>query len=693
MIKLIKFLKPFTLSILLAIALLYMQAMADLELPDYMSNIVNNGIQNNGFDKSAPEIMLKSDFDRLQMMLSEDEKDVVNQSYVPKDSDEYDALYTKVKDQEIVVLKQDDDALLTETEKIMSRALITVAALPGIDLENMDDFMLLQMGAQASSKYVETLGADLETIQRNYILMAGLKMLGVAFIGAVASILVGLIAARVAAGLGKNLRKAIFTKVQGFSNAEFDQFSTASLITRSTNDINQIQTLMVLMVRMLFYAPILGFGGVLKAIEKSSSMSWIIALAVVILMGIISLVFAIAYPKFKIVQKMIDRLNLVVRENLTGMMVVRAFNTQAFEEKRFDQANKDLTQINLFVNRVMTFLIPIMMVIMNGVTLLIVWVGAHQIADSQMQVGDMMAFMQYAIQIIMSFLFLSMMFIMIPRATVSANRIAEVLESKESIHDPENPVMPAVSGKGEVEFTGVHFKYPGAEEEMIKGISFKAKAGEFTAIIGSTGSGKTTLMNLLPRFYDVTEGKILIDGIDIKQMKQKELRSLIGYVPQKASLFSGSISSNLLVGDAKASSDVIERAIDIAQAREIIDEKPEGLEAPISQSGANVSGGQKQRLSIARALVKQPKIYIFDDSFSALDYKTDSKLRQALREKAAGATILVVAQRIATIKNADQILVMDEGRLVGKGTHQELMATCTTYQEIAYSQLSKEELS
>ncbi|GAB6109644.1 ABC transporter ATP-binding protein [Fusibacter bizertensis] len=703
MTKLIKFLKPFTLMILLAIALLYGQAMADLALPDYMSNIINVGIQNNGIDRAVPEVFKASDLDGIKQMMATDDKSFVENSYTLVTESDNQATYAELKKtytvlsgESVYELKDLSSDELSRLEIIISKSLITVGAMQKgttIDLSGLDDSLILQMGSKASSAYVETLGIDLAKLQKNYILKTGGIMLFISLLGAIASISVGLIASRVAAGMGRNLRKAVFTKVEGFSNAEFDKFSTASLITRSTNDITQIQVLMVMMIRMVFYAPIMGVGGVIKALEKSNQMSWIIALAVILLLGLIAIVFTIALPKFKAVQKLVDKLNLVVRENLTGMMVIRAFNTQKFEEKRFDDANKNLTNTNLFVNRVMVFMMPIMMLIMNGTTLLIVWVGSHEVANSTMQVGDMMAFMQYAIQIIMSFLMLSMMFILIPRASVSAGRIAEVLETKETILDPSNPAKMNVDGKGIVEYENVSFKYPGAEEAMLKDISFKAEAGKVTAIIGSTGSGKTTLVNLLPRFYDVTSGNIKIDGVPIKSVKQKDLRALIGYAPQKASLFSGTIESNLLFGDESANIDQVKEAIEIAQANEIVNEKPEGLQAPISQSGGNVSGGQKQRLSIARALIKKPKVYIFDDSFSALDYKTDSALRAALKTKTNNATVILVAQRISTIKNADQILVLDEGKLVGRGTHAELMANCKTYQEIALSQLSMEELS
>lgn len=699
-----KFLKPFTFAVLIAVGLLYLQAMADLALPDYMSNIVNNGIQKNGIDRAIPEVFIEGDFNQLLLMVDEADSEILKSHYQLLESNENDKTYAKylktyseIQNDNIYYVDRLTDTESDQLELIISKALLNVAVLSGqmpeIDLKSIDDQTLIQMGTQAVGQYLTQIGGDLESIQSAYILKTGGIMLLISLVGAFASIMVGLIAARVASGVGRNLRKAIFTKVEGFSNVEFDKFSTASLITRSTNDITQIQTLLVMMIRMLFYAPIMGFGGVIRALEKSGSMSWIIALAVILLLGIIMVVFSIALPKFKAVQKMVDQLNLVIRENLTGMMVIRAFNTQKFEEARFDEANKDLTKTNLFVNRVMTFMFPVMMLIMNGTSLLIIWVGAHQIAESSMQVGDMMAFMQYAMQIIMSFLMLSMMFIMVPRATVSAGRVAEVLEMEATIVDPVSPKPINHLGKGIVEYKNVSFKYPGAEEAVLKDISFTAKAGDVTAIIGSTGAGKSTLVNLLPRFYDVTDGDILIDGVSVRSAKQSDIRSIIGYVPQKAALFSGSIESNLKVGDALATQEILDTAIQIAQATEIVNEKPEGIQAPVAQSGANLSGGQKQRLSIARALVKQPKIFIFDDAFSALDYKTDATLRAALKTQTNNATVILVAQRISTIKDADQILVMDEGKLVGKGTHEILMATCQTYQEIALSQLSLEELS
>ena len=561
------------------------------------------------------------------------------------------------------------------------------------EFDDIEVTLLHQLGTKSLNEYYTLIGVDIVKQQRNYILSIGGIMLLITMLGAAASISVGYISAKTAAGVGRNLRKSIFTKIESFSNQEIDQFSTASLITRSTNDVTQIQSLLTMMIRIIFYAPLIGIGGVIKALEKSTSMSWIIALAVIILVGMIILVFNIALPKFKLVQKLIDRLNMVTRENLTGMMVIRAFNTQVFEENRFDKANKDLTETNLFVNRIMVFLGPAMMLIMNGTSLLIVWVGAHQIEQSAMQVGDMMAFMQYALQIIFAFLMLSMMFIMIPRAIVSAQRISEVLDTEATILDPIHPITPDVMGSGEVVYKNVSFKFPGAQEDLIKNISFTAEPGVTTAIIGATGSGKTTLVNLLPRFYDVTEGEILIDGINIKDMSMHDLREMIGYVPQKPALFSGTIDSNLKYAREDATPSEVNEAIEIAQASDIVQEKKDGLLSEISQSGANISGGQKQRLSIARALIKKPKIFVIDDSFSALDFKTDSMLRKALKEKIGQSTVILIAQRIASIKHVEKIIVLEDGGICGIGKHEELMNQCEIYREIALSQLSEEELS
>ena len=526
-----------------------------------------------------------------------------------------------------------------------------------------------------------------------YIIKTGGIMLLVSLLSAACTIIVGYLAAYTAAGVSRRLRTDVFYKVENFSNAEFDQFSTASLITRTTNDITQVQMLLVMMIRMVFYAPIMGVGGVIRAVSKSASMSWIIGIAVLLMIGLIMILFSIAMPKFKRIQSLVDRLNLVVREHLDGMPVIRAFNTQKFEEKRFDKANRELTETNLFVNRSMATMMPVMMLIMNLVTVVIVWVGAKQVSGFHMEVGDMMAYMQYAMQIIMSFLMMSMMFIMIPRAAVSAGRVADVLETEASILDPGEPETFGEPFDGTLVFDHVSFRYPGAEDYVLKDISFTAKPGQTTAFIGATGSGKTTLVSLIPRFYDVTEGRILLDGKDIRAVTRHSLREKIGYVPQKNVLFSGTIHSNLAYADKNTSQENIENAAEIAQATEFISSKPEGYETAIAQGGGNVSGGQKQRLSIARALVKNAPLYIFDDSFSALDLKTDAALRAALHEKTGSSTVILVAQRVSTIMNAEQIVVLDNGMVAGIGTHRELLKTCEVYQEIAMSQLSKQELA
>ncbi len=741
MFKLAKYLKPFIGLLIIAVILLFGQAMADLSLPDYMSNIVNVGIQQGGIENAVPKAVRASQMDKLTIFMNADEKEEVLKNYtlVDKSSSDYSKYvkeYPALEKEPIYVLNDIDKTEIERLNPIMGKSLLTVTGVEKMKENAKDGFidfngskipastdlfamfaklpaeqrakisedtdkrftalgekMVVQGAAGSVKAEYDALGMNTDKIQRNYILLAGLIMLGISLLSAAATVIVGFLASRTAAGVSRNLRKSVFTKVESFSNTEFDKFSTASLITRTTNDITQIQMLIVMAVRMLIYAPIIGIGGVIKAMHKSNSMSWIIALAVVVLLGLIATVFSVALPKFKAIQKLIDKLNLVTRESLSGMMVIRAFNTEKFEEERFDKANKDLTRTNLFVNRVMVTLFPLMMLIMNGTTLLVVWVGAHKIAESSMQVGDMMAFMQYAMQIIFAFLMMSMMFIMIPRASVSAQRISEVLEVEPTILDPEKPKNFGRKVDGTIEFSNVSFRYPGAEEDMLKNLSFKAMPGQTTAIIGSTGSGKTTLINLIPRFYDVTGGQILVDGVDIREVTQHELRDQIGYVPQKGSLFKGTIESNLKYADENATEEDLKKASEIAQAMEFISEKPEGFQTEISQGGTNVSGGQKQRLSIARALVKKPQIYIFDDSFSALDFKTDARLRKALKDQTNGSTVLIVAQRISTIKNAEQIIVLDEGKIVGIGTHAELMETCETYKEIALSQLSKEELA
>ena len=539
----------------------------------------------------------------------------------------------------------------------------------------------------------KAIGMDTDALQNQYVLLAGAKMLGGALLSMAVTILVSLLAARVAAALGQELRGRVFRRVVDFSNAEFDRFSTASLITRSTNDIQQIQMLFVMLLRIVFYAPIMGVGGVVKVLNTNTSMAWIIGVAVLAIIAVVLVLFAVAMPKFNLMQKLVDKLNLVTREILTGLPVIRAFSTEKHEEERFDTANKNLTKTGLFVNRAMSCMMPVMMLIMNGVSLLIVWNGGHGIQNGDMQIGDMMAFIQYTMQIVMSFLMICMMSIMWPRASVSAKRIEEVIETEPSIRDPQRPLPFDETKKGLVEFQNVSFRYPGADENVLENISFTAKPGETTAFIGSTGSGKSTLINLIPRFYDVSEGQILVDGTDIRQVNQHDLRSRIGYVPQKGVLFSGTIESNIKYGNTEAGDDVMVQAAQTAQAEEFISLKPDTYGAEISQGGTNVSGGQKQRLSIARAIAVHPEIYIFDDSFSALDYKTDVALRRALKEQTAESTVIIVAQRISTILHAEQILVLDEGKIVGRGTHQELMESCEEYRQIAESQLSKEELA
>lgn len=741
MTKLAKYLKPFKMLIIFAVIFLFIQAMAELSLPDYMADIVNKGIQQGGITEATPEAMRKSLMDKIKIFMNEEEKKEVSNNYIfidesNKNYDDYLEEYPNLAESSIYVLKDIDDEKIEYLNSIIGRALVTVSGIEQIQnntkggviefngteipadadiydiIENLPtnqrqeidkqmnekidalgEDMLIQSAVGAVKAEYSALGMDVDKIQTNYILKAGLKMLLVALISAISIVIVGFLASKTAAGLARNLRYDVFTHVERFSIRELDKFSSSSLITRTTNDITQIQNLIVIMIRMVFFAPIMGIGGVIKAIGKSASMSWIIGVAVIALLGLVSILIIVVMPKFKIVQKLIDKLNLVTRENLSGMMVIRAFSNQEFEENRFDKANKKLTNTNLFINRVMALMYPAMMLIMNGVTILIVWVGAHRIADANMQVGDMMAYMQYAMQIIFAFLMMSMMFILIPRASVSANRIVEVLDTELEIKDPENPKEFDNSLKGVVEFKNVSFRYDGAEEDMLKNIDFEALPGETTAIIGSTGSGKTTLLNLIPRFQDVTSGEILVDGVDIRKVSQHDLREKIGYVPQKSILFSGTIESNLKYGDEDAEKEDLIKAAEISQSMEFIKEKEEEFRSPISQGGSNVSGGQKQRLSIARALMKKPEVFLFDDSFSALDFRTDSALRKALNERIENSTIIIVAQRVASIMNAEQIIVLDEGEIVGKGKHRELLRNCKPYREIAESQLSKEELA
>ena len=559
-------------------------------------------------------------------------------------------------------------------------------------MSEMPDTILDQAAVSFCRSAYKDLGMDMDQTQIHYLLKTGGQMAALALLGMAASIMVAFLASRVGAGAGRDLRSGVFHKVVGFSNNEFNHFSTASLITRSTNDIQQIQMLIVMLLRMVLYAPILAIGGVLQVMKTNVSMSWIIGLAVIIIAFVVLLLFLVVMPKFKVLQNLVDKLNLVTREILTGLPVIRAFSTEKHEEERFDDANRTLTKTNLFVNRAMTFMMPVMMFVMNGVSVLIVWTGAHGISDGQMQVGDMMAFIQYTMQIIMGFLMLCMISIMLPRAAVAADRVEEVWKSETMIHDPKQEKHFPEDGKGVLTFDHVSFRYPGADEDVLEDITFTAKPGETTAIIGSTGSGKSTLVNLIPRFYDVTSGDITLDGVDIREVKQHELREKLGYVPQKGVLFSGDIASNIMFGNSHGSDDEMIKAAEIAQATEFIDTKPEKYKSPISQGGSNVSGGQKQRLSIARAIAKHPQVFIFDDSFSALDYKTDVTLRRALAEKTSGSTVLIVAQRISTILHAEQIIVLDEGKVAGKGTHAELLKNCPVYREIAESQLSKKEL-
>jgi len=741
MFKLVKYFKPYIGIIIAALILLFIQAMCDLALPDYMSNIVNKGIQQGGIVNAVPEAIRNSRMNKLMLFMTSDEKSEVikNYTFVDKTSPDYEIYikdYPNLEQEPVYILNNTNKAEVDKINPIMGRAFLAVSGIEKVKAEAKDgtisfngmeipadadlfdiiaklppqqiseiassiskkftalgDSMVNQAAVSLVKEEYTALGMNTDRIQSRYIINTGLIMLLISLLGALCTIAVGFIAARVAAGMSRDLRMDVFTKVESMSNVEFDKFSTASLITRTTNDITQIQMVVILMIRLVFYAPIMGVGGVIRAVGKSVSMSWIIAVAVIVLLGLILLVLAIALPKFKSIQKLIDKLNLVTRENLSGMMVIRAFNNQRFEEKRFDNANRELTDTSLFINRVMASMFPAMSLIMNGVILFIVWIGAHQIENSSMQVGDMMAFMQYAMQIIMSFLMISAMFIILPRASVSAQRVAEVLSTEPAINDPKEPRSFDRKEKGTVEFKNVYFRYLGAEEDALKNISFKALPGQTTAIIGSTGAGKTTLVNLILRFYDVTSGQILIDCMDIREVTQHELRDRIGYVPQKGVLFSGTIESNLKYANENATREHIKKCAEIAQAMEFINEKTEGFDSHIAQGGTNVSGGQKQRLSIARALVKKPDIYIFDDSFSALDFKTDAALRKALKEHTGSSTVIIVAQRISTIINADQIIVLDDGKIVGIGTHKELMENCATYQEIALSQLSKEELA
>ena len=731
--NLFKYAASYWKAMIAIMLILFVQAYCDLSLPAYTSNIVNVGIQQGGIEDEIPEQIAREEMDKLLLFVSEEDGQKVLDAY-EEDTESYE--------KDAYVLKESvsgDEEQMKELQDILKLPMMMMtgfesgsdmtkevesqlkSSLPdgtvsedttifdimkmlpgeqrtamvekmGEQMDDLPDTILDQAAVSYCKSVYQDLGMDMEKIQTGYLAKTGGMMIALAFLGMAASVLVGFLASRVGASAGRDLRGRVFHKVVGFSNHEFNQFSTASLITRSTNDIQQIQMLIVMLLRMVLYAPILAIGGVFQVMKTNVSMSWIIGLAVIIIACMVLLLFVVAMPKFKMLQKLVDKLNLVTREILTGLSVIRAFSTEKHEEKRFDDANVELTKTNLFVNRAMTFMMPAMMLVMNGVSVLIVWTGAHGISDGQMQVGDMMAFIQYTMQIIMGFLMLCMISIMLPRAAVAADRVEEVLKSETIICDPERPEVLPEQGEGVLSFDHVSFKYPGADEDVLQDITFTARPGQTTAIIGSTGSGKSTLVNLIPRFYDVTEGKITLDGIDIRDIKQHDLREKLGYVPQKGVLFSGNIASNIMFGNQDGTEEEMKEAAEIAQATEFIETKPEGYESPIAQGGSNVSGGQKQRLSIARAIAKHPQVFIFDDSFSALDYKTDVTLRHALAEKTRESTVLIVAQRISTILHAEQILVLDDGKIVGKGTHAELLKNCEVYREIAESQLSRAEL-
>jgi ATP-binding cassette subfamily B multidrug efflux pump len=740
MLKLIKHLKPYGWLILAVFVLLFGQAMADLSLPGYMADIVNVGIQQHGIQNAVPKAIRSSEFNKATLFMTDSEKAQVTADYIlldkealsPADYAKYVKTYPNLANEPVYILNTGDKTEISRLDGIFNRYLAVVSTiesagdsifsgtsievpagtdpftiltqLPSDQLGVVRDMVTSQMSnvpgsmlTQYSIAYVaaeyKAIGMNLTSVQTAYMLRIGGLMLLLTLASVGAAIVVVYLSAKIGSGLGRDLRRKLFVKIESFSNTEFDKFSTASLITRSTNDITQIQLLMIMVFRFVFYAPILGVGGILKVLATDSSMLWIIGAAVAAMLLLMIIAFIVALPKFRSIQNLVDRLNLVTREFLSGLMVVRAFNNQHYEEKKFDAANIDLTRVNLFINRLMAILMPIMMLVMNGVMLLIIWVGASQVDAGNTQIGNMMAFMQYAMLIIFAFLMVTMIFIMLPRASVSAGRIDKVLETDPAITDPEKPQQFKDDVKGLVEFQNVSFRYPGAQDDVVKNVTFTANPGQTTAVIGSTGSGKTTLINLIPRFYDVTAGQVLIDGVDIRKVKQYDLREKIGYASQKAVLFSGTIESNIRYADENASDAEVAKYAEIAQALEFINTNDKGFEMPVSQGGTNLSGGQKQRLAIARALAKKPEIYIFDDSLSALDFRTDAALRKSLKKETSMATVIIVTQRVSTIMGAEKIVVMDNGEVVGIGTHKELMKSCNVYREIAQSQLSQEELA
>ena len=727
----LKTIKKFTFPIILVFVLLVTQATCDLALPDYTANIVNVGIQQNGIESPVPEAIRESQLEKILLFSNENDTLKIKNSYdlITKGDSEYIEKYPILEDENVYVLKDISKEELTSLEETITLPIILVSS---VSMEDFDASVIIgnplpvgvgifdvlkvmsneeknQMLKKIEEKYkeelslieqkaiysvkneYETIGIDVESMQIRYITIAGLKMLAIALLAMIITIITVFISSKIAAYLGRDLRSKVVNKVMTYSNNDFEDLGTASLITRTTNDISQIQMLIVMLLRIVFYAPILGLGALTKV--SGSDMSWVIGLAVLVIISLVIILFTVVMPKFQKVQKLIDKLNLVAREIITGVPVIRAFSNEKYEEVKFDKANKDLTKVNLFVNRVMTIMMPTMMFIMNVTCVLVIWVGADKIDAGTLQVGTLMAFITYTVQIIMSFLMISIVSIMVPRAFVSMKRLGEVFDKDVSIKEIDKPMKFDVKKKGIVEFKDVYFRYPDAEEDVLQNISFTSNPGTTTAFIGFTGSGKSTLINLIPRFFDVTGGKVLVDGVNIKDVKIHDLRDKIGYVPQKGMLFKGTIKSNIEFGTKKLSKEQLEKSARISQSLEFIGNKENKYNAEISQGGTNVSGGQRQRLAIARALATNPEIYIFDDSFSALDYKTDMKLRKALAKETKNATIFIVAQRISTVMQADQIIVLNEGKIVGTGTHEKLLQTCEIYKEIALSQLSKEELS